>query len=186
MWDGVLFDNGLNRFTESEDTDGDVGPSSSLLSPHRKLKSSSITSVYFCSGPGSVDGNNGDCVTATVADCGSVTVTVVDGGCVTATVAGGSCGWRLRHCNSCRRQLRHCNSCWQRLRHCPRSSRERDCNGDGGWDGGGPRLDCGLWGCKKLLHNDQLILLHCLQGLHQQAHCCRFCKLFRIKKRKEV
>ena len=91
MWDGVLFDNGLNRFTESEDTDGDVGPSSSLLSPHRKLKSPSITSVYFCSGPGSVDGNNGDCVTATVADCGSVTVTVVDGSCVTATVAGGSC-----------------------------------------------------------------------------------------------
>ena len=76
--DGVLFDNGLNRFTECEDTDGDIGLSSSLLSSHRKLKSSSITSVYFCSGPGSVDGINEDCVT-------------VGGGCVTATVVGGGC-----------------------------------------------------------------------------------------------
>ena len=73
---------------ESEDTDGDVGPSSSLLSSHRKLKSSSITSVYFCSWPGSVDGNNEDCVTV---GGGCVTATVVGGGCVTATVAGGSC-----------------------------------------------------------------------------------------------
>ena len=96
--DGVLFDNGLNRFTECEDTDGDVGPSSSLLSSHRKLKSSSITSVYFCSGPGSVDGNNedcvtvgGGCVTATVVGGGCVTATVVGGGCVTATVVGGGC-----------------------------------------------------------------------------------------------